>query len=165
MESFVQFTTNRKFAYKDTTNYPSKKFSDFFSIPVYKEWEVPGARTALNRMMPNLSPYKRRNEKKVESLWAQFVDLNPEIKTWLEDKNNLEDEYTQKWNIMFGMVSMFNEDDIRSYLRGTGLHLTHEFRARIKEVSDKLNIFALGWVPSEKTLSTIEKATENLPKI
>ena len=154
MKSFNEFIL-------ENNSYPSKTFSDNFGIELYREWKMPRNRESLNERMPSLNPNKRKPDEQFHILWRDFVLLNPQIEKWVEENEN---EDLQKWNIMFGMVSMFNEDDILSYLKIKGFNQTEEFKNRLENVKHALDIYALGWIPSEKTLQKIESFIENREK-
>jgi len=135
-------------------HFPSKKFSLKTGINVFTEWKLPRDRESLNKKMSKLFPDNEDNIETVEKLWRDTVLINPEIEKWITDKGK-ETPIVQKWDILFGMISMFNEDDIRSWQVSTGIDKPRSWSKRIDKI-EKESGGEICWVPSDKTLAYIE---------
>lgn len=147
--------------------YQAKEFSDSTGIKVYQDWNIPGDDLEVQNELKSIDSgvfYKKpmvEDEdliRETEALWKKFVARNPFLTSWVERGSPMQ-ETKQKWDIMFGMVSKFNEDDIRSFLKRGGMDVSPEDRRRMKEIAKKTGK-DLEWIPSLKTLDFIEKNLE-----
>lgn len=144
--------------------YPAEEFSNLTGIKVHQNWNIPGddleIQNALKSMNSGVFYRKPMVEDKdlireTEELWKKFVSKNPVISSWVERGSPMQ-ETKQKWDIMFGMVSRYNEDDIRSFLKRGGLDVSPEDRRKMEEIGKKTGK-DLEWIPSPRTLDFIEK--------
>ena len=147
----------------DYVDCPSKRFSDKTGIRVSNDWNIPGDDLKIQRELVYLNKISLEESwtiHPIRNFWLKFVSLNPQIENWIIDKEGPLGEVRQKWDIMFGMVSKYNEDDIRSFLTRKGRGVSAEDIKR-KENIEKTVGYPISWVPSLKTLKYIE---DNLPK-
>ena len=143
---------------KNRVSYPALKFSNATGIKVYQDWKIPGYDIDVQRKLISVNDIGRNDDVSliypIEKLWKEFVDLNPEIRSWVSPGSRVH-EAVQKWDIMFGMVSRYNEDDIKSFLVRKGYDVKPEERKRIEEIEKKTGVLVT-WVPSIKTIKYIE---------
>lgn len=139
-------------------SFPSEEFSNATGIKVYNDWNIPGDRIALNHMIRELNPNKqvvyptkKQRINHLENLWRAFAERNPEVK----DLPRSENELLDKWNIMYGMVSKFNFDDIAQFIYEPGTAKDSKFDERKKNIVSILGV-RMNWVPSDKTLDYVE---------
>ena len=148
------------FEYEDSNrvSYPSKFFSDNTGIKVYQDWKIPGDDIDIQETLISLNQIGSGDDVSlvypIEDLWKEFVELNPQISSWVLPVSRM-NEALQKWDIMFGMVSKYNEEDIRSFLTRKGYNLSPEERERIDETEEKTGVL-ITWIPSLKTIKYIE---------
>ena len=139
-------------------SYPAKFFSDNTGIRVYQDWKIPGYDMDIQKELISLNQIGRNDDISliypIEDLWKKFVELNPQIFSWITPSSRM-DEALQKWDIMFGMVSKYNEDDIRSFLTRKGYNVSPEERERIDDIEEKTGVLVT-WIPSLKTIKYIE---------
>ena len=131
--------------------FPSKGISEDIGIEIYTDWKLPYDRVEMNKDIC----YSRKSPNNYEKLWNEFVMLNPCIVNWVT-ASSYEGSMYQKKNIIMGMISMFNEDDIREYLVCTGCGRSEEYEDLRLEVECMIKL-CMAWVPSIKTLNFIKE--------
>jgi len=139
-------------------DYPARYFSRATGIKVYQDWSIPGDDQEVQDELVELNKINSNESwviQPIRNLWRKFVALNPQIEKWIVPGKGPLDEATQKWEIMFGMVSKYNEDDIRSFLTRKGYDATPGEKERVKAIEKKTKNI-IRWVPSLKTLKYIE---------
>jgi hypothetical protein len=142
----------------ERADYPSRNFSERTGIKVYRDWNLPGDDDYLQSEMIRLNTINLGNSSvipEINSYWKEFVDLEPQIQSWVIAGKGPLGEAKQRWDIMFGMISKFNESDIRSFLTRKGRDVSEEDRNRMDEIEKKFKI-SISWVPSSETLDFIE---------
>ena len=142
--------------YEDLFFYPAVQFAHETGIDVHGEWKLPRDRKSLNSWLPKHFPSLSKNREDIELLWRDCERLNPVIKAWVSSSNR-DPEITQKWDIIFGMVSGYNEDDIKSWLLKTGTQYPDSWHRKMRKL-EKLAGARIGWIPSEKTIDKIKQA-------
>ena len=156
----VKNFSNFLFEYENPNqvSYPSRFFSDITGIRVYQDWEIPGSDMDIQKELISLNRVGRNDDISliypIEEMWKKFVELNPQIFSWIVPSSKI-NEAVQKWDIMFGMVSKYNENDIRSFLTRKGTNVSPKERERIDEIEEKTGVL-ITWIPSLKTMEYIE---------
>ena len=143
---------------EDWVNYPSQIFSDKTGVKLSQDWNIPGDDLKLQRelvLLNGINSDESWTIQPIQKFWRKFVPLNPQIENWIIDGKEPLVEAKQKWDIMFGMISKYNEDDIRSFLSRKGYDVSPADRRRIKNIEKTVG-WRIGWVPSKKTLRYIE---------
>jgi hypothetical protein len=147
--------------------YPAEEFSNSTGIRVHQNWNIPGDDLEIQNILKSMDAGAFHKDpmipdeeliQETEDLWKIFVVKNPFISSWVERGSPMQ-ETKQKWDIMFGMVSRYNEDDIRSFLKRRGMNVSPEDERRVEMIENKTGK-GLEWVPSLKTLDFIEKNLE-----
>lgn len=142
----------------ESVSYHSDDFSRETGINVSQNWNIPGDDQEVQDELIHLNRINADESwtiNPINKMWRKFVSLNPQIENWIIAGKGPLGEARQKWDIMFGMVSKYNEDDIRSFLTRKGYDVKDSDRERIEEIEDKTGI-TIQWVPSLKTLKYIE---------
>jgi len=142
----------------DFVSYPSKDFSNKTGIKISQDWNIPGDDLEIQNDLIRLNKINHGESwtiKPIQNFWGKFVSINPQIENWIIAGKGPLDEAKQKWDIMFGMLSKYNEDDIRSFLFRKGSDVSPADRRRIKNIEKTVGCL-ICWVPSEKTLRYIE---------
>ena len=145
---------------EDWVDYPSQRFSNKTGVKLSQDWNIPGDDLKLQRELVSLNKINSDESwtiQPIQNFWRDFVSLNPQIENWIIDGKGPLKEAKQKWDIMFGMVSKYNEYDIRSFLFRKGYDVSPEDRRRIKNIEKTVG-WLMGWVPSKKTLRYIEES-------
>jgi hypothetical protein len=153
-KSFVVFREESE----DWVDYPSQSFSDKTGVKLSQDWNIPGDDLKIQRELVRLNKINSDESwtiQPIQNFWRNFVSLNPQIENWIIDGKGHLEEARQKWEIMFGMVSKYNEDDIRSFLSRKGSDVSPADRRRIKNIEKTVGCL-MCWVPSKKTLRYIE---------
>ena len=138
--------------------YFSRDFSRVTGIDVSQAWNIPGNDQGIQDELVRLNKINSDASWTIDpirKMWRKFSSINPQIENWITAGKNSLEEAKQKWDIMFGMVSKYNEDDIRSFLTRKGYDVTENDRKRAEKIEDKTGII-MQWVPSLKTLKYIE---------
>ena len=153
-KSFVIFRDESE----DWVDYPSQRFEDKTGIKISQDWNIPGDDLKLQRELVRLNKINRDESwtiQPIQNFWRKFVSLNPQIESWIINGKGPLEETRQKWEIMFGMISKYNEDDIRSFLFRKGYDVSPVDRRRIKNIEKTVG-YLVCWVVSQKTLKYIE---------
>lgn len=141
--------------------FPSKGISDAIGINIFTDWKLPNGtdRVELNKSLC----YTRNGLRydRVMALFTELEELNPCISGWITKTDTKEIE-RQKFDIVLGVVSMFNENDIKDFITiGGSCDRDKDYHDLKFEVELKINLF-MAWVPSVKTLNYIK---ENYKKL
>ena len=141
-----------------SVSYFSDDFSKGTGIKVSQDWNIPGDDLEIQDELIKLNKINSDESwtiSPINKMWRKFAPLNPQIENWVIAGKGPLGEAKQKWDIMFGMVSKYNEDDIRSFLTRKGYDVKKSDRERMEKIEDKTGII-IQWVPSLKTLKYIE---------
>lgn len=135
--------------------FPSKGISDAIGLKIFTDWKLPNGsdRVELNKSLC----YSKNGlgQKRIKTLFNEFEKLNPCISEWITETNDRNIEY-QKLHVILGLVSMFNEDDIKDFITiGGACDRDRDYHELKFEVELKINLF-MAWVPSVKTLNYIK---------
>lgn len=134
--------------------FPSKGISDAIGLKLYTDWIMPKDRVELNKAICGARRVLS-DEEVVERWWIDFVMLNPEIVNWIT-ATDYRHSLNQKRHIIMGMVSMFNEDDIREFITiGGGCDRSFDYHKLSDEVQDFIDL-NMAWVASYNTLNFIK---------
>jgi len=147
--AYAEFGINCSIANYD--GFPSKGISEAVGVEIYTDWKLPYDRVKMNKDVC----YNSKSAKAYEKLWDEFVMLNPCIINWVT-ASDYESSLKQKITIMMGMISMFNEDDIRDYLVCTGWGRSEEYEDLRLEIECMMRL-CMAWVPSTKTLNFLKE--------
>jgi len=91
------------------------------------------------------------SKKLANNLYEKYMEINPDMRD-IEANDEL-----VKTDILMGMTSMFNKDDIIDYLTiGGGMSRSYEEKARVTKIERKLKMY-IQYIPSIKTIEKIEK--------
>jgi hypothetical protein len=145
--------------WKQETSFPAVDFSKKTGIVVYTDWELPfpwNNNAHLHEFLRNNNNEEHKDlVRNVENVWKYFLDKYPQIESWIPGGLTGNKLARAKWDIMFGMASKFNEDDIKSYLYRKGGDASANDKKRVSNIESKTGAW-IGWVPSDKTLHKIE---------
>jgi len=145
--------------WKRKTFFPAMEFSKKTGVNVYTDWDLPfpwNNNADLHQFLRNNNDETHKDlVRNVENVWVHFIKKYPQIESWLPSGLTGNQLARAKWDIMFGMASKFNEDDIKSYLHTKGWQVPESDKKRIKQIENKTGVI-MPWVPSEKTLAKIE---------
>lgn len=134
--------------------FPSKGISDAIGLKLYTEWALPMDIVILNEMICG-GRRTLSDEYIADKWWVDFVMFNPFIVNWVT-KHDYYESLKQKRHIIMGMVSMFNEDDIREFITlGGDCYRDPDYHRLSNEVQDLINL-NMAWVASTKTLNFIK---------
>ena len=153
-KSFVAFREESE----DWVDYPAQRFSNQTGIKLSQDWNIPGDDLKLQRELILLNGINLNESwtiQPIQKFWRKFASLNPQIENWIIPGKGPLGEARQKWDIMFGMISKYNEDDIRSFLSRRGYDQTPDEKERVKTIENSVGCLVC-WVPSVKTLKYIE---------
>jgi len=87
--------------------------------------------------------------------WVSFVMLNPFIVNWIT-ASDYKGSLNQIRHIIMGMVSMFNEDDIREFITLGGSCYRDPIYHKLSHEVQNLIDLNMAWVASTKTLNFIK---------
>jgi hypothetical protein len=141
-----------------SVSYFSDDFSKETGIKVSQDWNIPGDDEEIQDELIKLNKINSDESWTIDpirKMWRKFSSLNPQIENWIIAGKGPLVEAKQKWDIMFGMVSKYNEDDIQSFLTRKGYDVKKSDRERMEKIEDKTGVI-IQWVPSLKTLKYIE---------
>lgn len=153
-KSFVVFREESE----DWVDYPAQRFFNQTGVKLSQDWNIPGDDLKLQRelvLLNGINSDESWTIQPIQKFWRKFVSLNPQIENWIIAGKGPLEEARQKWDIMFGMISKYNEDDIRSFLSRRGYDVSPEDRRRIENIEKTVGCL-ICWVPSLKTLKYIE---------
>lgn len=135
--------------------FPSKGISDAIGLKIFTDWKLPNGsdRVELNNSLCNTRNGLRYD--RMMALFNELEKLNPCISGWITETETKAIEY-QKYHIVLGLISMFNEDDIKDFITiGGSCDRDKDYHDLKFEVELKINLF-MAWVPSVKTLNYIK---------
>lgn len=100
-----------------------------------------------------LTPIREQKLNKLNNILDSFIKINPE----LEKISIKRDNFTQVWDTLMGVTSLFNTDDINHFVNTKkGKRNSEVMKKRIAIIEQKLKT-KIPYRPSPKTLSKIEK--------
>lgn len=145
-------------------DFPSEKIDDKLGTSISRQWRLPrGTDEHLIGKAIRVASSRNDNSKIEEysdfmyDLYAVLVRLNSELR---DIKVSNDDEVE---DLLRGIVSRFNTDDLRVYAEGGVRASTKslQLRKRINklEIDHRINF---DWVPSEETVSEVEKHVRQL---
>jgi len=118
-------------------------------IKIYQDWNLPPMKS-LNKYWKKLPSWKFLEENKNHPLFDEFVELNPELKIF-----NQHNQY-DKQNVICGVLSKFNLDDIVYYIV-VSMKDRPNFIIEYQRKLEKMIGYGFQWICSPNTLEEIEK--------
>jgi hypothetical protein len=145
---------------KEDIFYPSEKFSIDNRINVSKRWKLPEGYNESKLQYICLNLEDPNNVKEYQKIAPLIFKLNPELRTINVRENN------QYWDILMGVASRFNFDDIKFFIEDWDPFSKESdlIRKRSRDIEAKYNV-DIQWIPSPKTADTIEKHFGGLNKL
>jgi hypothetical protein len=141
-----------------------KLVTQYPDLVLYQDWVMPLGETKPNMQLLLKCIWEREDsELCINALYSIMVSLNPEIKAIVFPDNKKQSPF--KFDVMFGMVSSFNFDDIQFYITYGGFcYSPMETRERTVAIERKLG-FGLQWVLSKETLNKLEEYTKDFVEL
>ena len=117
-------------------------------LEIHKEWNEPDGIDWENTQALLKLSERYEGDAIIEDLWDRSKKTNPEIA-------NLGKNTDDKFNILFGMASQFNLDDIKEFLILPYYKRDERYKNRLNKI-ERAAGYQSGWIPSEKTLHKME---------
>jgi uncharacterized lipoprotein YehR (DUF1307 family) len=136
----------------DVNDKPSLRFDQKYGTNLSKQYSYPGDlnEDEVSKILKYCQNKKERCEeagKLIDNLTSQYINI-PNVENL--PKN-------QKMDVLYGMTSNFNEDDIKWFsIDGIKHHNNTEVNKRIEEELPEDVQEEIGWVPSPKTYEKIK---------
>lgn len=155
----IKFNKDVLFKYDDKNviqcSKPSYELSKSINLKVYQEYNLPYKWDSDD--LEYITIVCRKEEKLISELFDLLLDLNPGIDNLYNTSTSTKGNTYYKYDILLGMGSLFNLDDIMEFING-GVGIVKrqdsEYTAKLQFIESEIQNY-VQYVPSYKTLNIV----------